>query len=96
MRLIGCMWLACAAFSQTGTPALPELLPQEKEVAMALSAAPEHLRAAASVYVLKKDGFVLAKQGTNGFACIVNRDHPLNQGPRCPWPSQGQGLRGLG
>ena len=52
-------------------------------MAMALSAGPEHLRAAASVYVLKKDGFVLARQGTNGFTCIVNRDHPLNRKPTC-------------
>jgi hypothetical protein len=52
-------------------------------MAMALSAAPEHLRAGASAYVLTKDGFVLARQGTNGFACIVNRDHPLNQKPTC-------------
>lgn len=50
---------------------------------MALSAGPEHLRAGASVYVLQKDGFVLARHGTNGFACIVNRDHPLNRKPTC-------------
>jgi hypothetical protein len=74
------------SFSQGNPPAVPatpELLPREKEMAMALDAAPEHLRAGASVYVLEKDGFVLARKGTNGFACIVNRDHPLNQKPTC-------------
>ena len=63
--------------------ALPELLPQEKEVALALSAAPEHLRNNAGVYVLKRNGFVKVRDSTNGFTCIVNRDHPLNQKPVC-------------
>ena len=63
--------------------ALPELLPQEKEIALALSAAPEHLRNNAGVYVLKRNGFVKVRESTNGFTCIVNRDHPLNQKPVC-------------
>lgn len=63
--------------------AIPELLPQDKEMAIALSAAPEHLRSGASVYVLKQAGFELVRKGTNGFSCIVNRDHPLNQKPTC-------------
>ena len=72
-------WAAVLGCSQT----LPELMPQEKEMAIALSAAPEHLRAGASVYVLKEDGFVLVRKGANGFTCIVNRDHPLNLKPTC-------------
>jgi hypothetical protein len=78
--------LAGISLAQTDAPVkqqTPELLPVEKEIAMALGAGPEHLRADASVYVLGKDGFVLARQGTNGFVCIVNRDHPLNQKPTC-------------
>lgn len=50
---------------------------------MALAAAPPHLRAGAAVYVLERNGFVLARPGTNGFSCIVNRDHPLNRKPTC-------------
>jgi hypothetical protein len=73
------VWSAVCTQAQT----LPELMPQDKEMAIALSAAPEHLRAGASVYVLKEAGFVLARKGTNGFSCIVNRDHPLNQKPTC-------------
>lgn len=73
------VWSALCARAQ----ALPELMPPEKEMAIALSAAPAHLRAEASVYVLKEAGFVLARKGTNGFSCIVNRDHPLNQKPTC-------------
>jgi hypothetical protein len=79
-------WAAVWAPAQT----LPELMPQDKEMAIALSAAPEHLRAAASVYVLKEAGFVLARKGTNGFSCIVNRDHPLSQKPTC-YDAEGSG-----
>ena len=62
---------------------LPELLPREKEIELALSAAPEHLRDGAGVYVLERTGFVKVRGSTNGFTCIVNRDHPLNQKPVC-------------
>jgi hypothetical protein len=62
---------------------LPELLPREKEIALALSAAPEHLRQNAGVYVLERNGFVKVRDSANGFTCIVNRDHPLNQKPVC-------------
>jgi hypothetical protein len=62
---------------------LPELLPREKEIELALSAAPEHLRKGAAVYVLERTGFVKIRDSTNGFTCIVNRDHPLNQKPVC-------------
>jgi len=51
---------------------LPELLPREKEIALALSAAPEHLRYDAGVYVLERNGFVKVRSSTNGFTCIVN------------------------
>jgi hypothetical protein len=62
---------------------LPDLLSREKEIALALSAAPEHLRNGAGVYVLERSGFVKVRDSANGFTCIVNRDHPLNQKPVC-------------
>jgi len=62
---------------------LPELLPRDKEIDLALSAAPEHLRKGAGVYVLERNGFVQVRESANGFTCIVNRDHPLNQKPVC-------------
>jgi hypothetical protein len=52
---------------------LPELLSREKEIALALSAAPEHLRQGAGVYALERDGFVKVRDSSNGFICIVNR-----------------------
>src|ERR1700746_3518075 len=62
---------------------LPELLPREKETDLALNAAPEHLRKSAGVYVLERHGFVKIRESTNGFTCIVNRDHPLSLKPVC-------------
>jgi len=59
------------------------LYPRDVEVALALSAAPEHLRQEAAVYVLEEHGFVKVRDSRNGFACIVNRDHPRNQKPTC-------------
>jgi hypothetical protein len=67
----------------TSSQSLPKLFPREKEIELALSAAPEHLRGGAGVYVLEHNGFVKVKDSTNGFTCIVNRDHPLNQKPVC-------------
>lgn len=59
------------------------LYPRDGEVALALSAAPEHLRRDAAVYVLEEHGYVKVRDSKNGFACIVNRDHPRNQKPTC-------------
>jgi hypothetical protein len=78
--------LACFSSGQIANKtaaASPELLPREVEMKMALSAAPEHLRAGAGVYALEKNGFVKVRESRNGFTCIVNRDHPLNQKPTC-------------
>lgn len=76
--------------AQETVPKRPELLPREEEFALAISAAPEHLRDGASVYVLETNGFVKAREGTNGYSCIVNRDHPLNRKPTC-YDSEGSG-----
>lgn len=50
---------------------LPDLLPRDEEITLALSAAPEHLQAGAAVYVWERGGYVKAREGTNGFTCMV-------------------------
>jgi hypothetical protein len=50
------------------------LLPEHQEIEMALEAGPEHLRAAATVYVFGQDGYRKVRNGTNGMTCLVNRD----------------------
>jgi hypothetical protein len=62
---------------------LPPLLPREREVALALSAAPLHVADSATVLVLQRGGYVRAREGTNGFTCLVTRGHPLSLYPIC-------------
>jgi len=50
---------------------------------LALSAAPAHLREEAAVWVMAEDGYALGREGSNGFACIVNRDDPRSIKPTC-------------
>lgn len=88
-------WLAAAGLAVTGTAGplaaqdtgaaamSVEILPLEEETALALSAAPDHLRDGAGVEALTADGFVTAQASSNGFTCVVNRDHPLNRKPTC-------------
>lgn len=49
------------------------LLPRDLEMDLARSAAPPHLRDAATVLVLESTGFVTAARGTNAFTCVVSR-----------------------
>jgi len=53
--------------------ALPEYLPEELEIELALSAGPEVIRKDASVMVLTESGYKKVKEGTNGFLCLVVR-----------------------
>lgn len=78
--IVGPAGLGYGQSVDTGKPAL---LSRDREMAMALSAAPERLRDGAAVYVLESAGFVKVRDSRNGFSCIVNRDHPLNLKPTC-------------
>jgi hypothetical protein len=64
-------------------PGVPDLLPPDQEMQMALDALPAHLQAGAGVYVLESRGFVRVRESRNHFTCIVNRDAPLNRKPTC-------------
>jgi hypothetical protein len=44
------------------------------ETELALSALPPNLREGATVYVFGAAGYKLARDGSNGFTCLVNRD----------------------
>ena len=62
---------------------LPPLMPRDREIAMALSAGPEHLRKDATIYVLERGGFVKAREGANGFTCLVLREGTEGTAPIC-------------
>jgi hypothetical protein len=61
----------------------PELIERQTEIEMALSAAPAHLRDGAAVYVLQRGGYVKAREGSNGFTCLVEREGMKDTAPIC-------------
>ena len=62
---------------------LPKLMDEQAEIAMALEAALPNVSGGATVYVLKRGGHVVARRGSNGFACLVSRDHIESLYPIC-------------
>ncbi|GLQ99378.1 hypothetical protein [Dyella mobilis] len=64
---------ATSAMANTFPAGIPQL-ERNREITMALSAAPAELRVDAGVYVLESSGFVLARPSRNGFNCLVERD----------------------
>ncbi len=62
---------------------LPDLLPLEREIALAESAGPPHVAESATIYVLRRGGFEVAREGSNGFACLVTRHDQGSQEPQC-------------
>jgi len=48
-------------------------MPRDAEIALARSAAPEHISSHATIKVLTRDGFEVAAHGDNGFLCLVMR-----------------------
>jgi len=81
--LIGTASHASRANAQASAyPSAPRPLPEEEEIALARSAAPAEISAAADIYVLRADGPVKVRHGTNGCSCMVARD--LHEGSRYP------------
>lgn len=76
---------ALAALVIAGTATAAEVRPidTECEVALALSAAPAHLRSGAGVYVLGSEGYERVRDAQNGFTCIVERNHRDSIVPQC-------------
>ncbi|HWB40211.1 MAG TPA: hypothetical protein VG500_03080 [Gemmatimonadales bacterium] len=59
------------------------LLPREREIALARTAAPPAVSRDATVMVLTERGFEVAVKGTSGVTCVVNRSHPESLEPHC-------------
>jgi hypothetical protein len=55
----------------------------EIQIALASSAAPPQVSGAAAIYVLGPKGYTLARQGSNGFACLVTRERADTLEPEC-------------
>lgn len=65
-----------------GYPVIPRVLPEQEEIALARSAAPQEISGRADIYVLRATGLEKVVRGTNGCACLVSRD--LHEGSRYP------------
>src|SRR5579863_249723 len=48
-------------------------VPRERQIALAMSAAPAEVSSKATVYILGPQGYEKAREGTNGFSCFVGR-----------------------
>jgi hypothetical protein len=64
-------------------PAYDFSLPREARIKLAESAAPPEISGKATVYLLERTGYTKIREGTNGFACFVDRQTPWNSEPTC-------------
>lgn len=78
-----CPAAAPAARAAAGTNGQIPLLPREREVALAESAGPAGAVREATIYVLGEQGYTIAREGTNGFTCLVGRTRPDTLEPIC-------------
>lgn len=62
---------------------LPPLLPRDREISLARSAAPPEVSGDATVLVLERGGYAVAEQGTNGVTCYVSRSRVISIEPHC-------------
>jgi hypothetical protein len=84
--LVAAFGFAAGLSSRAQAPAASaniELLPREREMAIALSAGPAHFADQAGVYVLEKNGYVKVRESKNGFTCLVERHHLDSFEPQC-------------
>ena len=79
-------WLLLVLPTMLGAQIAP-ISSRDEEIAVALSAAPPSVAAHADVYVLTATGYDKAREGSNGYTCLVTRDHlrthPDEMGPTC-------------
>lgn len=77
-----------ATATQAPTPAMKAPATEAEEIALALSALPESMRATAAVHVLGPKGYRKVREGTSGINCMVERSRPDTQEPIC-WDREG-------
>ena len=69
--------LSSTAAIQAMAQELPKVydasMPREQQIVLAESAAPAEVSSKATVYVLGSKGYEKAREGTNGFSCLVSR-----------------------
>ena len=66
-------------------PLAQYLIPQDAEIALARSAAPESIAKGAEIMVFTSKGFQTAVKGSNGFVCLVARSWSADYGDANFW-----------
>jgi len=74
---------AAAQSAVAGRAGARIMLPRDREIALARSAAPAAVSRGATVMVLTEAGFEVAVTGSNGVTCVVNRSQPRSLEPHC-------------
>jgi len=69
--------------SAAGQSGRRELLPRDREISLARSAAPAGVSDSATVLVLTDRGYEIAARGANGVSCIVSRSWVASLEPVC-------------
>jgi hypothetical protein len=57
--------------------------PRDIQIKLAASAAPKEVSGAATILVLGKKGYEVAREGTNGFTCLISRQLVNTLEPEC-------------
>jgi len=57
--------------------------PRQRQIELAETAAPAEVSSRATIYVLGPKGYEKAREGRNGFSCLVNRQLVNTQEPEC-------------
>ena len=57
--------------------------PRQRQIELAESAAPAEVSRRATIYVLSPHGYEKAREGTNGFSCLVERQYVTTMEPEC-------------
>jgi hypothetical protein len=82
MKLFAVGTLSIGLFSSTAAiqvmaQELPKVydasMPRDQQIALAESAAPAEVSSKATIYILGSRGYEKAREGTNGFSCLVGR-----------------------
>jgi hypothetical protein len=75
--------LSVAAFAQDMPDRIDASTPRDVQIRLARSAAPAEVSDHATIMVLGKNGYETAERGTNGFTCLVLRQHLDTLEPQC-------------
>ena len=83
LSALALMAAAAAPLAAQATHPTIRLLAPDEEARLARTAAAPDISEAAAVWVLGPAGLVLHQEGTNGWTCLVERDHPESLAPLC-------------